>query len=55
MLKRTKVVRGNPNMNKWESVWKSEEIRREIDLRRSLNRERRILPGGAERDEAWAR
>ena len=27
VLKRTRVVRGNPNENEWESVWMNEEIR----------------------------
>ena len=55
VLKRTRVVRGNLKKNEWESVWMNDEIRREIGVRKRLNRERRNLGDGPERNEAWER
>ena len=47
------MISENVNGNECENVWMNEEIRREIGVRKRYNRERRNLPQGAERNDAW--
>ena len=51
VLKRTRIER-RMKLNEWENVWMNDEIRREIGVRKRLNRERRNSEG-FKRDEKW--
>lgn len=53
LLKKTRTVRGNiVKKDEWEAVWMNEKIREQIRVRKRLNREKRSLPAGVERENA---